>query len=881
MTLVAPYLKPGDLRHSSAYQPSPSGPNSAPPSCEPSLDAETVRRFLAYESEPGALPEPQWGPIGREVYERTYSRTKGDGSKEVWAETARRVVLGNLAFAPLETWLPGEAVELFEMLYSFKVTPAGRHLWTTGTNVRFNRNCFASGFSERTSEHVAWTAQRLFEGGGVGGNYSADLIAVTSPILGAVDAQIACDPAHPDFGRVALVAETAGAEVWNMADPDEGTVIRIEDTRESWVDAWSLLIDTATEPGAHRLIFDVSDIRPYGAALRTMGGQASGPAPLVEAIIEIASILRGAVGRRLRGLEYMDLDHAVAASVIAGGTRRSARMSLMHWNDPDIFQFIDCKADPSKHWTTNISIETDSAFAAALTDGDPHAERVLSAVATGMALNGEPGFIDTEAHSVGERTRIRGVNPCVTGETLVAVADGRGSVSIKDLADAGDDVPVYTYDQETGRPVVRTMRAPRMTGEQVPVVKVTLDSGDSLTVTPNHKFVLRDGTKVRADELAAGSSLRLLSRYQSSFVPGGVVSVEPAGYADVYNGTVDEHHTYFIGGFETTTASGRPKQQFVLTANCGEVSLNPWESCNIGSINLDAYGCDFLGALRAFELMARFLYRATIEPYPDERSREVESRNRRIGLGVLGFQGWCAAHGVKLAEFHRDPALRAKLIAFRLAARAAADRLADALGTPHSIKVTAIAPTGSISQLSGATAGIHPVFFKHFIRRVRYSDTDPQLAGLAKLGYTIVDDVYAANTKVVEFPVKDAILDRFPEHLIQDSTEIDFDEFMLMVKAVQDTLLADTDGNAVSATAQIPGGMDPAELAEALRRHVGTGLKGITAFPSISRPLSPLEGLTKEQYDSALRDLDESAAFYAAVGDSNSGQCATGACPVR
>lgn len=49
-----------------------------------------------------------------------------------------------------------------------------------------------------------------------------------------------------------------------------------------------------------------------------------------------------------------------------------------------------------------------------------------------------------------------------------------------------------------------------------------------------------------------------------------VVSLEPAGYTDVYNSTVDEHHSHFIGGFEGTTVTGRPKQQFVLAADCCE-----------------------------------------------------------------------------------------------------------------------------------------------------------------------------------------------------------------------------------------------------------------------------------------------------------------------
>jgi Mrp family chromosome partitioning ATPase len=104
------------------------------------------------------------------------------------------------------------------------------------------------------------------------------------------------------------------------------------------------------------------------------------------------------------------------------------------------------------------------------------------------------------------------------------------------------------------------------------------------------------------------------------------------------------------------------------------------------------------------------------------------------------------------------------------------------------------------------------------------------------------------------------------------------------MKAVQDTLLGDGDGdgNAVSATAQIPGRMDPLELETAMRRHIGNGLKGMTVFPNISRPLTPIEPLTKDAYQTMLTQVAESAEFYAALGDSGEGEnCASGACPVK
>src|SRR5690606_39320506 len=72
------------------------------------------------------------GPIGENVYDRTYSRRKSDGTKETWEETVRRVVDGNLSLVDSKYHLKGEREELFNLITNFKAIPAGRHLWVTG-----------------------------------------------------------------------------------------------------------------------------------------------------------------------------------------------------------------------------------------------------------------------------------------------------------------------------------------------------------------------------------------------------------------------------------------------------------------------------------------------------------------------------------------------------------------------------------------------------------------------------------------------------------------------------------------------------------------------------------------------------------------------------
>ncbi len=685
---------------------------------------DLVARFLDGEVEADQLPPPQWGPIGEAVYRRTYRR-----DNETWGDTVKRIVIGNINYAP-DVTLPYERERLFDLIYNFKAIPAGRHLWVTGTAAsRFNRNCWVSGWSRRTSDHFAFTSARLFEGGGVGSNYSSDLLAVTSPITTSIELLITIPPDHADYRQVKDVSGDSFVEL-NTELNSKTVIIHVDDSREGWSDVWRSLIDIATSgKDTESVMLDLSAIRSYGQPLRTFGGRASGPEPLARASVAIVKLLnqiRATGIRRINGLEAMAIDHEIAASVVAGGARRSARMSLMHWQDPQIFTFIRSKENVSDHWSTNISVEIDEEFDLALRAADPHAEAVLAAVARGMLDNGEPGLVDTSLHSIGERTAIRMVNPC-----------GEASLSAE--------------------------------------------------ISPNGD--------------AAG------------------------------------------------------------------------ESCNLGSVNLEAFGEDADAAKDAFVLMARFLYRSTQHTHISSRASRIEQINRRIGVGFFGLQGWAASHGVRLSELPTASHLFRLLDEFRQVTRLAADEIADQLGTPRPIKVTAVAPTGTIAQLAGTTPGVHPVYATHFIRRVRYANSDPNLEIMKREGYRIVPDIYAANTSVVEIPTRDSILDRYPADLIEDSADLSLSSFIELLVAVQSSFCAGSDGQAVSATASIDPSMEVTELISHLQGAIGR-LKGITVFPAMSRPLAPYERITSEEWE----DL---AWMRAVSGDSNDGACIGGACPVR
>ena len=109
------------------------------------------------------------------------------------------------------------------------------------------------------------------------------------------------------------------------------TVIKVGDSKPGWAKALRELI--ALLYAGHIPKWDLSDIRPSGARLKTMGGRASGPGPLEDLFNFAVQLFVKAQGRRLFPIECHDLMCKVGEVVVVGGVRRSALISLSNLND--------------------------------------------------------------------------------------------------------------------------------------------------------------------------------------------------------------------------------------------------------------------------------------------------------------------------------------------------------------------------------------------------------------------------------------------------------------------------------------------------------------------------------------------------------------------
>lgn len=371
-----------------------------------------------------------FGPTGELVYNRTYSRTLADGSKETWPDTVRRVARGNLALvhgADMDAW-PEEARKEYDELVSFMdvfaIIPAGRHLWATGVKGRqYLFNCHVAPWGEKLSRHFEFTFMRLMEGGGVGGNYSSIYLQPYGAPRRQLEVHVVCDPMHQDYAEM----KDQGL-LSDEYDSDWAGAFEVEDSREGWAAALVDLIDTFMtddEVKHSKRVYDVSRVRCKGSRLKTFGGTASGPGPFARMLIEVGHILSHSASEvgewgvepHLTPVEAMEIDHAIAECVVSGGVRRSARMAICRWDDPFIADFLDAKKDGSKHWTTNLSVEIGQDFIDCLSrqcgvDCPGGAEDVHRAVVEGMLRNGEPGYWNSSYSNEGEVNPVIATNPC-------------------------------------------------------------------------------------------------------------------------------------------------------------------------------------------------------------------------------------------------------------------------------------------------------------------------------------------------------------------------------------------------------------------------------------------------------------------------------------
>jgi ribonucleoside-diphosphate reductase alpha chain len=216
-----------------------------------------------------------------------------EGRRETWHETVTRLV----NYYEKAAHLPGDvADEIFEAIYNLDVMPSMRALMSAGPALD---RC-----------HVA--------------AYNCAYLPVDDPR--AFDEAMYILMCGTGVGFSVEERYTHLLPKVSNEMRESNTTIVVEDSKEGWASAFREFVSLLYSGIIPK--WDVSKVRPAGARLKTFGGRASGPEPLVELFRFSIALFKKAAGRRLTTLECHDLMCKIADIVVVGGVRRSAMISL-------------------------------------------------------------------------------------------------------------------------------------------------------------------------------------------------------------------------------------------------------------------------------------------------------------------------------------------------------------------------------------------------------------------------------------------------------------------------------------------------------------------------------------------------------------------------
>jgi ribonucleoside-diphosphate reductase alpha chain len=227
-------------------------------------------------------------------------------------------------------------------------------------------------------------------------------------------------------------------------------------------------------------------------------------------------------------------------------------------------------------------------------------------------------------------------------------------------------------------------------------------------------------------------------------------------YSDSDNLQHSEAHSIYWASIERMLKTGEPgfsvnvgkNSKEYLTNACGEYrSQDSDDICDLGSINLERVESieemEHLVELATMFLLAGTIY--TDLPYPDVD--KVQSKNRRIGLGLMGVHAWMLKRGKPYAPDHE---LWEWLEVYKKSTIFGRE-WADEFEINHPKNTRAIAPNGTTSIVAETTSGIEPIFCTAYKRRYLKHNSwcyqyvvDPTAARLIKSGVKpgMIEDAY-------------------------------------------------------------------------------------------------------------------------------------------
>jgi len=298
-----------------------------------------------------------------------------------------------------------------------------------------------------------------------------------------------------------------------------------------------------------------------------------------------------------------------------------------------------------------------------------------------------------------------------------------------------------------------------------------------------------------------------------------------------------------------------PTEIIESTNPCGEQPLTAYESCNLGSINLSKFVkngvIDWESLKETVHLAVHFLDNViTINTFPFKEIEEATLKNRKIGLGVMGFADMLVMLKISYNSEEAIEIAEKIMKTIQEESRNESEKLGIERGSfpnfdnsifknkykaMRNATTTTIAPTGTIGEIGGCSSGIEPLFSIMYIRNVEES-----------IGYNLV----TINSHFENECIKQGI---YSENIIREVSKVDSIQNVLILPIeikkifvtshdispewhvrMQATFQKYTD-NAVSKTINLPYTATPNDIEKAFMLAYQLGCKGITVYRDKSR----------------------------------------------
>lgn len=293
-----------------------------------------------------------------------------------------------------------------------------------------------------------------------------------------------------------------------MPNPKRTRRFLIDDSIQGWADAVKVLLKSYFHGGS-KIRFDFSDIRPKGARLVTSGGKAPGPQPLKECLVRIQGVLDNKkAGDKLSPIEVHDIVCYIADSVLAGGIRRAALISLFSADDDDML------AAKSGAWWEKNPQRGRANNSAVLMRHRITKEFFMDVwKRVEMSGAGEPGIYLSN-------DKDWGTNPSLRKGTRIWTTEG--VVPIEDL----EDKIFYVRNLDGQISKAKCW----LSGRGKRLYKLTLTGGHEYYATAEHEWPVWDGEKyikVRTPDINSGD---LLKFQQTDRITDGTQGSYDAGF---------------------------------------------------------------------------------------------------------------------------------------------------------------------------------------------------------------------------------------------------------------------------------------------------------------------------------------------------------------